>query len=283
MQDDNITKIHASTFTDVYKQKTVKDVPENILAKASQIKQTYNCFNSFYDPKMIWEKKKFSKKDKVCNKAKSRFHIIIPDFTDDNMNKRQLTGYLNKLTDKNRTVLYEKIRGIITDDNKDALFQVIWSYIKTSDSNLYFHLIYLFNKDFMQTSVDALWSLYITNEEWKPSNYIIENNLLLLNDEYEMYCNYIKWKKEVNNLNMTWVKLKMNVNALLNNIFKEMIRYSQSTGAIYKYIIDIYLEQIYKILKVHKNSDILRKIGELDINTFESSSKFLIMNILEKK
>ena len=135
----------------------------------------------------------------------------------------------------------------------------------------------------MQTSVDALWSLYITNEEWKPSNYILENNLLLLNDEYEMYCNYIKWKKEVNNLNMTWVKLKMNVNALLNNIFEEMIRYSQSTGAIYKYIIDIYLEQIYKILKVHKNSDILRKIGELDINTFESSSKFLIMNILEKK
>jgi hypothetical protein len=283
MQDDNITKIHASIFTDVYKQKTVKDVPENILAKASQIKQTYSCFNSFYDPKMIWEKKKFSKKDKVCSKAKSRFHIIIPDFTDDNMNKRQLTGYLNKLTDKNRTVLYEKIGGIITDDNKAELFKIIWSYIKTSDSNLYFNLIHLFKKDFMHASVDALWSLYIKNEEWKPPSYILENNLLLLNDEYEMYCNYIKWKKEVNNLNMTWVKLKMNMNMLLNNIFDEMIRYSQGTGAIYKYIVDIYLEQIYKILKVYKNPDILKKIGELDINTFESSSKFLIMNILEKK
>lgn len=282
MQDDNITKIRTSIFTDVYKQKAVEDVPEIILAKALQIKQKYSCFNSFYDPKMIWEKKKFSKKDKICSKTKSRFHIIIPDFTDDNMNKRQLTGYLNKLTDKNKAVIYEKIQDIITDENKEALFQIIWSYIKTSDSNLYFNLIYLFNKDFMQVSVDRLWSQYIENEEWKPPSYILENNLLLLNDEYEMYCNYIKWKKEVSNLNMTWIKLKMNMDVLLNTIFDEMIRYINS-GTIYKYIVDIYLEQIYKILKVCKNPDILRKIGELDINTFESSSKFLIMNILEKK
>jgi hypothetical protein len=284
MQDDNIIKINASMFTDCYRGKTVRDVPENILNKSQQIKQTYNCFNLFYDPKMIWEKKKFTKKEKAAtNKTRSRFHIIIPDFTDDSMNKRQLTGYLNKLTEKNKTVLYEKIKAIITDNNKEDLFSIIWTYIKTSDSHVYFNLIYLFDKEFLDKSVHQLWSSYISNKEWRPLDYILENNLLLLNDDYEMYCNYIKWKKEVNNLNMTWMKLKMDMNLLLNNIYDEMIAYKTSGALVYKYVIDIYLEQLYKILKVFRNADMIRKISSLDINSFESSSKFLIMNILEKK
>jgi hypothetical protein len=283
MQNDDIIKINASIFSNVYKQKNIKTVPENILSKSSQIKQIYNCFNSFYDPKMIWEKKKFTKKEKMSSNKKNRFHIIIPDFTDDNMNKRQLIGYLNKLTDKNKSVIYEKIKDIISDNNEECLFNIIWSYIKTSDSNLYFNLIDLFDKEFSNRTIHELWTCYIKNKEWKPPDYILTNNLLLLNDEYEMYCNYIKWKKEVSNLNMTWIKLGLDISMLLNMIYDEMIRYKNSGGIVYKYVIDIYLEQLCKILKVYKNPDIVKKIELLDVNSLENSSKFIIMNILEKK
>jgi hypothetical protein len=51
---------------------------------------------------------------------------------------------------------------------------------------------------------------------------------------------------------------------------------------VHKYIIDILLEQISKILKLHNNNIIVNNIKQLDITSFESSSKFLIYDILEK-
>ena len=52
---------------------------------------------------------------------------------------------------------------------------------------------------------------------------------------------------------------------------------------IHKYIIDIFMEQIFKILKNYKEKSIVEKIKLLDIKGFESSTKFLIYNIIENK
>ena len=51
---------------------------------------------------------------------------------------------------------------------------------------------------------------------------------------------------------------------------------------IHKYIIDIFMEQILKILNKYNDPKIIDKIKLLDIKSFESSTKFLIYNILEK-
>jgi surface polysaccharide O-acyltransferase-like enzyme len=51
---------------------------------------------------------------------------------------------------------------------------------------------------------------------------------------------------------------------------------------IHKYIIDIFMEQILKILNKYNDPKIIEKIKLLDIKSFESSTKFLIYNILEK-
>lgn len=52
--DEQIIKISIEHFRDIYNS---IDVPRNILDKAVDIKNTYSCFNSYYDPKMIWAKK----------------------------------------------------------------------------------------------------------------------------------------------------------------------------------------------------------------------------------
>ena len=288
--DDKVIKINLSVFKNIYNINNA--VPIAIINKADNLKKSCNCFNSLYDPKMIWEKKNFNKKDKnavnyesstnVNNKG--RVHIIIPDFSDSSNIKRTLIGYLNKLTQKNKDLIYEKIKVIIDNNNTDEVFLIIWSYIKVSDcdNNMYIKLLEYFGEEFLNNSINKLWDSYLNNDEWKPPKYIYDNNLLLLNNEYELYCDYIKWKKGIHNINIIWIKYKNGeITQLLNNIHDYMIE-CISNPKIHKYIIDIFMEQILKILNKYNDPKIIDKIKLLDIKSFESSTKFLIYNILEK-
>jgi hypothetical protein len=277
--DEQIIKINIDKFRYIYNS---IDIPQNILDKAVDIKNTYSCFNSYYDPKMIWAKKIYNNKDKYNKpKNKSRFHIIIPDFTKKSELKRCLIGNLNKLSIKNKDNIYEKIKEIISlNNNIDDVFMIIWNYIKTSDNEIYINLLSLFDKGYLETMIDNLWDNYINNKEWNPPKYIYENNLLILNDEYEMYCEYTKWKRGINNINKIWIKYKQeHLIILLNNIADYiLIIYNTS---IYKYIIDILLEQLYKILSVIKYKSIIDKIKSIDIQNLDNSTKFFIYNIIE--
>jgi hypothetical protein len=356
--DDKVVKIPLSIFKNRYNI----DVPDNILQKAEALKKSCSCFDSFYDPKMIWEKKIYSKKDKphhashvaqhshashvshhqqyqphsqhtqhshyhnaqhhqqypqqhshhqasayAGNSAsvKGRFHIIIPDFSDNSSTKRALIGHLNKLTAKNRDVIYEKIKAIIDANNTEELFLIIWSYIKVcdvsvvppvvpsavavvpSDDNLYIKLLDYFDNAFLTQMINKLWDNYINQKEWIPPKYIFENNLLLLNNEYELYCDYVKWKKGIHNTNVIWAKYKQSeIPRLLDDIYEYLTNECFGRPHIHKYIIDIFLEQILKVLKSTQTdaykTPIVDKIKSLDIKSFDSSTKFLIYNIIEK-
>ena len=304
--DDKVIKINLSIFQNRYNNNT--EVPAIIIKKAENLKKSCNCFSSLYDPKMIWEKKLFNKREKYAinngngdgkgtgygaANNKNRVHIIIPDFSDISNTKRSLIGYLNKLTNKNKEIIYDKIREIIHNNNTEEIFLIIWSYIKVTnvtnvtketdgDNNLYVKLLEYFDSKFLDCTIDKLWDSYKNNREWLPPKYIFDNNLLLLNNEYELYCDYIKWKKGIHNLNTMWVKYKPNdISLLLNDIYEYMMNCINNPN-IHKYIIDIFMEQILKILKNHSDTSIIDKIKLLDIKTFESSTKFLIYNIIEK-
>ena len=288
--DDKVIKINLTVFINIYNINNA--VPIAIINKADNLKKSCNCFNSLYDPKMIWEKKIFNKREKNTGgydtatnvNNKGRVHIIIPDFSDSSNIKRTLIGYLNKLTQKNKDLIYEKIKVIIDSNNTDEVFLIIWSYIKVSDcdNNMYIKLLEYFGEEFLNSSINKLWDSYLNNDEWKPPKYIYENNLLLLNNEYELYCDYIKWKKGIHNINIIWIKYKRDeISQLLNNIHDYMIE-CISNPKIHKYIIDIFMEQILKILNKYNDPKIIDKIKLLDIKSFESSTKFLIYNILEK-
>jgi len=285
--DDKVIKIHLSIFLNRYNNIKVSD---NIINKAEQLRKTCNCFNSLYDPKMIWEKKLFNKRDKgVLNGTninnKGKVHIIIPDFSDISNMKRTLVGYLNKLTVKNKDIIYEKIKEVIVNNSPEEVFLIIWSYIKcsSSDNYIYIKLLDYFHNDFLDNMVNNLWKSYLNNKEWLPPKYIYDNNLLLLNNEYELYCDYIKWKRGIHNLNVIWIKYKSDeISLLLNDIFDNMVE-CISNPNIHKYIIDIFMEQILKILNNHKDASIINKIKMLDIKNFDSSTKFLIYNIIENK
>jgi vacuolar-type H+-ATPase catalytic subunit A/Vma1 len=277
---EQIIKIDIEQFKNEYNN--ITDIPGNILEKVSEIKNTYTCFNSFYDPKMIWAKKIYNNKDKYNKpKAKNRFHIIIPEFSKTSEIKRSLIGYLNKLSHKNKENIYEKIREIINNNVMlDEIFNIILNYIKTSEDDIYCNILELFDKDYVALNIDKIWDNYLTNKEWNPPQYVYENNLLLLNDEYDLYCDYIKWKKNIHNMNKVWAKYKnYELIVLLNNIYNHVEEIINED--VHKYILDILLEQIYKLLSIKKYPDIIDKIKNIDIKNFDSSTKFFIYNIIE--
>jgi len=289
--DDKVIKIGLSVFQNRYNN---IEVPDNIIKKAETLRKSCNCFNSFYDPKMIWEKKLNNRKEKntqmLSNSGsinnKNRVHIIIPDFSDISNTKRALIGHLNKLTIKNKDIISEKIKNIIDNNKTEEIFLIIWSYIKgtENDNNIYMRLLEYFDTVFLKNIINKLWDNYINNREWIPPKYIFDNNLLLLNNEYELYCDYIKWKKGIHNMNIIWIKYKTNeISMLLNNIYEYMFNECIGNPNIHKYIIDIFMEQILKILNNYKNNSIVEKIKQLNIKNFDNSTKFLIYNIIENK
>ena len=278
---EKIVKINIELFKTEYNN--IAEIPSNILEKVADIKNSYSCFNSYYDPKMIWAKKIFNNKDKYNKpKVKNRVHIIIPEFTKTSETKRSLIGYLNKLSNKNKDFIYEKLKDIIDNskDTLDEIFSIIINYIKTNDDNIYSDILDFFDKDFLKSNINIYWNNYLTNKEWNPPTYIYENNLLLLNDEYDLYCDYIKWKKSIHNMNKVWVKYKESVLIILLNNICEHINYIINED-VHKYILDILLEQIYKILCIKKYPEIIDKIKNIDLKKFDNSTKFLIYNIIE--
>jgi hypothetical protein len=278
MTDYDIIHYELSKFQEIYSSKSNQPIPDHLVEKVNYYKTNFSCFNSFYDPKMVWEKKKFNKKER---QPKNRYHIIIHDFTDESMVKRQLIGYLNKLTVKNHEIIYTKLRDIISLHNNEEFFLVVWSYIKTTDNELYLKIIDFFNHEMRDLEISKLWQSYIANKEWMPPKQILENDVLKSNNEYDMFCDYSKWKKEINNMNKAWIILKKDVDILLDNIFEFFCEYLSQSN-IYKHILDILLEQIDKILRHHTNIDIINKVKQLDTSKFDNSTKFLIYNIIEK-
>jgi len=276
--NDSIIKIDISYFQDRYNQ--IEEIPENIKNKAVELNDTYSCFKSYYDPKMIWVKKNYNKKEKPIT-TKNRFHIIIPDFTDNSMLKRKLVGLLNKITTKNKNTIYESIKEIIEANEKNSVFEIIWEYIKLNENSLYTNILTFFDENILQDNIDAKWKNYIELREWDPPKTIYDNDILLLNDEYDLYCDYIKWKKNINNLNKIWIKFKLSeIHFLLEVLFEHTIDILKEKK-VYKHILDIFLEQLFKILSITKTPEIIDKIKKLDITKFNNSTKFLIYNILD--
>lgn len=195
--------------------------------------------------------------------------------------KRKILGLLNKITTKNKLSLYDNIKEIIKTNDNQNVIEIIWEYIKLNENDLYNNILSFFDKDFSDNYIDSKWKKYIELREWDPPKSFYDNDILLLNDEYDLYCDYVKWKKNVNNINNIWLKFKFNeIETLLYSLLDYTIVIIKE-NKVYKHIIDIYLDQILKILSATKTPDVINKIREIDNSKFNSSTKFIIYNILD--
>lgn len=294
--DDDIIRIETKIFLEKYQKIEKTSRTESLMEKKKELYDNHKCFHINFETyyHQSSDKKPYvNHRDKESNrltKNNNRLHIISADFTETSKTKKLFVGYLNKLTNQNKDNLYPKImellHGITETELKASLYNVIWDFIHKSNDNIYIDILNLYDKNMLFNR----WDDYINNKEWYPSNAILENNILSANEElYDIYCSYVKWKKGITNVNHTWCVLMSNHNSLekidklLEDLYELFDKYYKLQSKEHKHILDFTLEQMQIILQVNGNNKIIENIKSLDMNKLELSSKFLVLNILDKK
>ena len=290
--EDDIIKIDINEF----KKKLERyddynyHIPDNIMSKYNELIKKYNCFTYKYDAKSIWEKKKSKKINNTINTNKNRIYTFTTTSSDNNKIKKSMISYLNKITNKNRTNIFDSIDTLINSIKDDKiilneLYNILLIYISKNNDEIYERIIKLFIKYDNTIFIDSVNDFY-KNKTWLPYEFIINNNIL--DDKfYDNYCDYIKWKNKGINIVKLYSKIIIDmyskndiIDKLLNDIYELFIYYLNNSGK--KYIIDYLLELTHIIIKCKKNDFILNDLKKIDLNKVDNSTKFLLLNILEK-
>lgn len=281
--DDDIIKIDLSEFKKKLTELNNLDIvfPANILEKKKNLIETYNCFNIKYDPRSVWEKKKFKNTNKYYE-TKNKLYTFTTN--NDNITKQNLTSLLNKLSNTNKIKIMEKIDTIIESNiNKlDELFNDIFKYIEKLYDIKYIEIIKKFEK-YNSNIIINYFDDYIINKKWIIN---IKNNIMDDNN-YDEFCNYNKLKNKQINIIKTFCflhktedkKYDKQYNNLCNLIFNEFKTNYENNN--FKYIID-YLLELLGILSFNRLSTNISEYFQLfNLKKINNSTKFLILNIIE--
>jgi hypothetical protein len=287
-EDIGLVKINYTTFKNCLNNFNNTIISDNIVNKANELVNNYNCFVSNYDARSLWEKKKIiaSNKNKI---PKARPHIIYIDFSDDAKCKKEFISYLNKLTDVNKEIIYNKISSFISQVNNDilnSLFDVLINFIKSSNNNIYIEVLYLFEKDYIETNITNYYNNYLKEKEWLPS--IISNNYKSIFDDenYDVYCEYVKLKKSTISMikALCIILKKINkiniIEEIIENIFNDLNKYILTSN--YKHVNELLLDELSIIIDFLPKQIYINKIINIDITNLDISTKFKITNIIEK-
>lgn len=291
--DADIIQIDISIFKKHYLSFNKKHIPETLNKKKQDIYTNHNCFHITYEANHThtsnpnystqnnhkFPPQKFAPNNQI---AKNRLYIITSDFTESTKIKKQFTSYLNKLTETNFEALYPKIKELLASiDDKTlitSMYSTVWDFIKKSPSELYVNILHFFEQALTQEYIEG----YINDKQWYPPDYAFSQHLFTSNPEmYDKYCEYVKWRSNEKNVIKTILNIGTTAKYLdkllsdLYDLFFDNL-YNQHT----KHIVHFALEQIYSILQSHSNKTIKDNLKQVDTKTLESSSKFILMDIL---
>jgi len=262
-------------------------VSESIINKYNDLKKTYNCFNIKYDPKSVWEKKKYKTRNNILSKNKL---YTFTTQTNNNINdtNKNIIGLLNKITDVNKNTILNSIEKIISDNNdiqNKELFTIVFNYIEKKYDKLYITILKLFeynNNDIIYDNINN----YILNKLWLPNEYIINNNILDDN-LYNEYCDYLKWKNKQLNYIKTFIYIINENIDKYNEIYYQLCNDLYNTFNDYfnknyfKYLLD-YILELFEILLNNNDNIFITKFKNIDTSKLDNSTKFLIYNIIKK-
>lgn len=290
IEDIGLVKINFNVFKKCLNNFNASNIiiSDNIVNKANELVTNYNCFISNYDARSLWEKKKIIASNK--NKApKARPHIIYIDFSDDAKCKKEFISYLNKLTDVNKETIYNKISSFISQVNTEilnSLFDVLINFIKSSNNNIYIEVLYLFEKDYIETNITNYYNNYLKEKEWLPSIINIEYKQIFDDEYYDIYCEYVKLKKSTISMIKALCIILKKINKI--NIIEEIIENILTdlniyiTKSDYKHINELLLDELAIILDFIPKQKYINQIVKIDITNLDTSTKFKITNIIEK-
>lgn len=264
-------------------------ISDNIINKANELIDNYNCFTNNYDARSLWEKKKIIALNKSNKTQKPRHHIINIDFSDKAKCKKEFISYLNKLTDLNKDVIYSKISSFIKEldsETLNSLFEILINFMKSSNNNIYVDVLYLFEQSYINENINKYYLKFIDNKEWLPIKIIEDYKFIFDENNYDEYCEYVKIKKSslslLKALSIILKKLdKIDViETIINNIFADLYIFQNKKE--YKHITELLLDELAIILDYIPKQEFINKINSIDVSNLDTSTKFKITHIQEK-
>lgn len=293
--DLGFIKISIDKFNELYNNYNDENNNDNLNKKANDLISNYKCFISNYDAKSLWEKKKMIAQKKInskFNNTRNKPRVLLIDFSDEMKCKKEFTSYLNKLTDVNKEIIYNKISLFIKELNDDilnSLFNVLINFIKISSNTIYIDVLFLFDNNYINNNINSYITEFIDKKEWLPKEIIMDSKVLYNNDNYDMYCSYVKLKKHsisIIKALMIIIKKLDNTNnyyeELLSNIYSDINNYiNTNNNNNNKHIIELLLDQLIILLNYFPNEDIINDLKKIDLKFFEYSTKFKIDKILD--
>jgi hypothetical protein len=108
--------------------------------------------------------------------------------------KREFVSLMNKLVHANKVKLVHKLESIMVKDNNAIYVPIIWDMmLRCADlQTVYIDVVHIL-RDHSEASVsefDAIWHDYINMRKWIP-----EKDIIIENENYDEFCEFVKWKK----------------------------------------------------------------------------------------
>lgn len=286
--DSDVIMIDVYVFKEALKSLNQQNMKQSLLKKREDLYNKYKCFQSNFETQIntyIEKKHSTTYKPRENPKYKNRLHIISTNFDDITKTKKSFKSNLNKLSQHNKSIILPKIKELVVtstnQDLKEELFNSVWDFIRKSYDTSYIDVLQLFD----ETLMNKKWLNYVEKKEWYPEDYIIKNELLSTNENmYDLYCNYVTWKKAVTNLNKTWCTIHSNDTVMFVQLLEDLLSMYwlfEKKSKTHKHIVDFSLEQMFIILSNHKNQYFIDIIKSLNVSSLESSSKFIILDIID--
>jgi len=277
---DDIITIDYDIFHNHYITFNKNDLPPSLINKKSELQHLSKCFSNQYENNKYYEKKHFNtyhkQKDNTNFNKNNRLYFLSTNFTEENKTKKFYVGTLNKLTDKNKNQLFPEL--IKKEFLNKIFYDIIWDFIKRKSDKNYIDLL----NHFDISLTNDKWNEFMDNKYWHPPANMIDIDLF--NSDiivYDLYCDFVKWKKEISNVIDAWSHIVSSddISMLLNNLYDFFLLHVNNK--INKHLIDYALYQIFIILKIKPSINIIDRFKNIDLGHFDSSSKFIIMNIIE--
>lgn len=280
--------IGIDVFKKIYSSFENNNIPNNLLETKQELLSNFSCFNYSNTKKYSYNKNFKSTSHEIVKPKNSKLHTISANYTEKDNFKKLWIGYLNKLSQKNEEQYSQKIIDLLNDIQcntiRTELYNSIWDFIKRAPDKVYINVLSLFDFSFTENK----WNSFIQNNEWIPNDNIINNNVLSNDkDMYDLYCDYVTWKKHIKNTNIGWILLFTKYQCLnkIDTLLKDIVSLFEKYKLLqktHKHMIDFALEQIYVILQKYSNQNVLKNIYIQNKDTqLQSSSKFLLMDIFQ--
>jgi hypothetical protein len=238
-------------------------ISENILNKVELIKNLIN--NDVY----------VKKSDKILENIQyiSGFNC---KFKNEDIKKKKITSFLNKLTIENFNKILNNIKNDMDENYYNDNINIIIKFMINQKENfdMYKKILNLYPIDNINNIIDKI---YIENKNYWliPEIYL---NVYLNNCDYDLYCDFIKWRNK--SILISKLLLSYKDNIICKNILNEIINYIYKNKIKKREILDVCIDNINIFNEYIEKKEIENL---LKIDGIEKSSKFKLLEIYEKK